>query len=288
MERRIAILFFSGTGNTEAVACMLRDELAAGAEVDTLRIEDVLCGCADFLPERYGAFGIGFPSYGFNAPSIVKDFVKRLPCGSAGVFLFTTCAGPCYLNDIAGYGLKRLLKRRGYTVTYETVICMPANILIHYDDTLSRQLIDAARRRARTMAASILEGRACVRNDGVGAAIVRGLYAWCEALMLPLLALDFHVKKTCTQCMICVIHCPKGNIRQIKNRVRFGTHCAGCYRCVYHCSRRAIAGRLFGAAILKNGYDIRRIMDDDTIAGDYVTERTRGLFSTLYQYLKDS
>lgn len=51
MAKCIAILYFSGTGNTEAVARMIRDELA---------------------------------------PGIVKSFGKRLPAGSAGVFLFMT------------------------------------------------------------------------------------------------------------------------------------------------------------------------------------------------------
>lgn len=42
MANRIAILYFSGTGNTEAVARMLRDELEPGATAEMMRIEEYL------------------------------------------------------------------------------------------------------------------------------------------------------------------------------------------------------------------------------------------------------
>jgi flavodoxin/ferredoxin len=288
MAKRMAILYFSGTGNTEAVAGMLRDALLPLAEAELVRIEDVLRGRAGFSPERYDAFGIGYPSYGFNAPSIVKDFVKRLPAGGTPVFLFMTCAGPCWLNDTAGCGLKRMLARRGYPVVYEKVFCMPANILIHYRDEIAKQLVNAARRHAHAMAGDLLEGRAKVRKDGAGAVLVRALYAWCEPFTLRLLSLDFRVRKACSRCLKCVDNCPKGNIRLKDGRVRFGARCAGCYRCVYSCPKRAITGTLLNAAIFKQGYDIGRILRDDTIDGDFITKDTKGLFSTLYKYLEES
>jgi flavodoxin/ferredoxin len=288
MAKRIAILYFSGTGNTEAVARMLRDELALGAAVDMLRIEDIIRGREEFTPGGYDMFGIGFPSYGFNAPGIVKSFVKNLPAGSVGVFLFMTCAGPCYINDIAGFGLKRLLRRRGYTLIHEKVFCMPANVLIWYRDEIARQLVNAALRRAHSMAADIFEGRVRIRRDGAGAMLVRSLYAWCEGLALPLLALDFHVRETCNQCLKCVNNCPKGNIRLRGGKIRFGARCAGCYRCVYNCPQKAIGGRLYGFAILKQGYDIGRILRDDTIDGNFINDNTKGLFSTLRKYLSES
>lgn len=113
MEGKAAILYFSGTGNTAAVAGMLRDGLAASRSVDLIRIEDVTRGRERFAPHEYSLIGMGYPSYGFNVPRTVTDFAKSLD-GSAEnrVFLFLTCAGPCYINHIASLGLKRILRRR--------------------------------------------------------------------------------------------------------------------------------------------------------------------------------
>lgn len=289
MGKHIAILYFSGTGNSAAVACLLRDELSAGGDVAVFAIEDILLNKIPFNSSGYDCIGIGYPSYGFNAPPIVSKFAKTLiGSGDTCVFLFMTCAGPCYINDIASFGLKRILSKRGFRIVYEKVFCMPANILIRYRDEIARQLYETAARKAHAMAADILSGKPCVRKDGVFAMLLRGLYVWCDEPMLRFLSLDFRVRNSCTKCSKCVNNCPGRNIRLKEGNIRFGANCAGCYRCVYNCPQRAIAGRLFNFAIFKGGYDIGRIIRDDNIDGNFITKDTKGLFKTLFRYLNDS
>jgi ferredoxin len=198
-----------------------------------------------------------------------------------------TCAGPCYINYIAPMGLKRILRKRGFKIVYEKVFGMPANVLIHFNDEISKQMWNAAARKAAVMAEDLLAGRESVRKDGIFAAILRGNYAWAERFMLPLLALDYKVSGSCVKCMKCVENCLKCNIAFQNGRIRFRTHCAGCYRCVYGCPEKAIKGRLFGIMILKNGYDIQRIIRDDTLKGDAIHKHTKGVFKTLYKYLSE-
>jgi Pyruvate/2-oxoacid:ferredoxin oxidoreductase delta subunit len=164
---------------------------------------------------------------------------------------------------------------------------MPANVLIRFGDEISKQLCNAAAAKARAMAADLLAGRERVRRDGVLAAALRGTYTWAEKLMLPFTALDFKASRACILCMKCAENCPKRNISLKNGKIRFGAHCAGCYRCVYSCPQRAIRARLFNFAILKDGYDIQRIIRDDTIASDFIGRDTKGLFKTLFKYLNE-
>ena len=63
MCKNIAILYFSGTGNTAIVANLLKDELAAGNAVELFRIDDILLKRKAFNPAGYDLIGIGYPSY---------------------------------------------------------------------------------------------------------------------------------------------------------------------------------------------------------------------------------
>jgi formate hydrogenlyase subunit 6/NADH:ubiquinone oxidoreductase subunit I len=62
-------------------------------------------------------------------------------------------------------------------------------------------------------------------------------------------------------------------------------NCLACYRCVYRCPNRAISGRLYGFAIFKKGYDIRRIVDSEEIRGEFINENTKGYYRIFLRYL---
>lgn len=288
MNNNIAILYFSGTGNTAIVAGLLKDGLAAGSAVELFRIEDILLKRRAFNPADYGLIGIGYPSYGFNVPPLVMDFARSLD-GAAhnGVFLFMTCAGPCYINDIASYSLKRVLGKRGFNVIYEKVFVMPANVLIFYRDEIVKQLYNVSVKRARGMASDILSGKTAVRKDGVLAMLLRWTYIWCDRPFMKTIAMDFKVSKTCTRCLKCIDNCPKQNIKVKNGKVKFRLHCAGCYKCVYNCPFNAISGRLFNFVIFKKGYNIENVIQNEAINGDFINKDTKGIFRTLLGYLNE-
>ena len=58
--KKVAVVYYSGTGNTEAMASVISDSLSTKAEVS-------LIGCASFSPsdvEKYDAFAFGCPAMG--------------------------------------------------------------------------------------------------------------------------------------------------------------------------------------------------------------------------------
>lgn len=285
---RVAIVYFSGTGNTRIVAELLASVFREEEKVDLYNVEEILRKKRVFCPDDYDCLGLGYPIYGFNPPHNIPKLVKDFfPGKNRRVFLFSTCAGPFYLNDIASYGLKRDLERIGCSLVYEKQFYMPANVAIPYPDSLVRQLYQAAVRKTRLMVGEIRKGTVRVRNDGILPLLFRWTYILLEKISWFTVPLDFKVSEKCNRCLICVKNCPQGNIRLERNRIRFGVDCLACYRCVYACPQKAIGARFYGIAILKKGYDIRKILEVKDGPSEFVTAQTRGMFGMLYAYLND-
>jgi ferredoxin len=286
MPKTIAILYFSGTGNTKAVTRLIGDEFKKKDQVEAIKVEDILKRKVVFDPTRYDLIGLGFPVYGFTAPDNILELVETM-AGIRGreFFIYSTCAGPFYLNDIAAAGLKSKLRKKGCAIVYEKQFYMPTNIGIRYPDELAKQLYRAAIVHSRLMVGDIERGVRKVRNDGSFPVLLRALFLIWEKMAWPQVAVDFWVKKTCDLCLKCVRSCPRNNIFVKNDRIRFRFRCLACYRCVYGCPRRAIASRFFNFAILKGEYDIRKIVDDEAIRGDYVTDKTRGYYRVFHDYI---
>jgi ferredoxin len=278
----MAIFYFSGTGNTEFIAELIKDKMTK-YRTDLYRIEDLLNHAVEADMANYEIIGIGFPSYGFNAPKIAVDFIKNMrSVNDKKCFLFLTCAGPCYLNNVAFFGVKPVLKRKGFKIIYEKTICMPANILLRYDDEMIKRIYEAATKRILIMTADISNNIEKVRNDCFVPYLFRWILILMERLAVLTVPLDFHVGKECDKCMKCVQECPRRNIRLNKDRIKYGLNCEACYRCVYGCPRKAIKGRLYDPAILKEGYTVKERFD--ICKATEIKSPLKGIFKTLEPY----
>lgn len=285
--KNVAIVYFSGTGNTRVIAELLTSEFTKNGNVDIFRVEDISKNRIGFEQGKYDILGVGTPVHGFDSSRIVYDFVNSLvPAGGKPAFVFCTCAGPFFLNDIALYGLKKVLFSKGYNVFYERQFYMPPNIATPYNDRVSKQLYEAAVRKAAVMAREIGDGRKKLRNDRILPLLMRGLYR-VEKSEWKKVSRDFRVTVECDLCMKCVAECPQGNIANKDGSIVFGRDCLACYRCVYVCPTAAIRGKVYDFARIKGGYDIRRVIGDRDIKGDYITDRTRGYYGIFRKYLKD-
>ncbi|MDD2889391.1 MAG: EFR1 family ferrodoxin [bacterium] len=283
----ISIIYFSGTGNTEFVTNLLSQNLNKTYNVDVFKVEEILKQKVKYEPDKYDIIGIGYPIYGFNAPLIIYDFANSLnTSGKKKVFLFSTCAGPTYLNDVASYGLKQKLTRKGYNVFYEKQFYMPPNIFIKYEDEANKQLCNAVLPKTQKMAEDIKLNKENVRKDG----FIPKLFGWLflfEKWGWWALGKDFRTLKSCNLCQKCVQSCPRSNIYIKNNHIKFKLSCIACFRCVYGCPNKAIAGRLYNFAILKDGYDIRKITENNQLKGNYITGETKGYYKSLIKYLSE-
>jgi len=123
-----------------------------------------------------------------------------------------------------------------------------------------------------------------VRHDKMGPKMMGWLYA-LEKKYWPLVAKDFVVQDSCTKCGKCIEDCPADNISLSEAGITFGDRCRCCYRCVYSCPSKAISGKKYKFAIFKDGYDIKEIIKDNDLRGDYITPKTLGYYGIFKKYL---
>lgn len=289
MTRRVGLCYFSGTGNTEIVTELLEAAFEChSVAVKTVRVEDVLKGRAQLDLESCDMIGLGHPIHGLDAPRIVYRFVNALPLvNDRPTFVFKSAADTVRINHGASKALIRRLEDKGYRVFYDRIICMPSNWLVGYDDRLAKQLYEAAIAKTAHMCQEILAGRErTLQIHPVLGAIARGVHKG-EDWGARMFGKELHASEACTRCGQCVELCPAGNIRWEKGRIRFGWDCMWCMRCIYACPQKAISPRLSKLLVLKQGYDIRAIVADPSIAGAFVTEDTRGYYRRFLRYVKD-
>ena len=278
---KIAVIYFSGTGNTRFISELIRDNFSKH-ETDLFPVEDILNNVIAIDINNYDIIGIGCPSIAFNPPGIIVDFCRILDeVNYKRAFLFLTCAGPCYLNNVAFFGIKKILRRKGYHVIYEKVICMPANILLKYDNEIVKRIYDSAIKKVQIMTSDILNNKIRIRKDRLLPYLFRWFLIFIAKIALITVPLDFMVNKECNKCMTCIRNCPRKNITY-KKRIKFGLKCEACYRCVYSCPQKAIKGRLYNIAIIKEGYNIQEIFE--RTKDIKIKNKLKGIWKTMNSY----
>jgi NAD-dependent dihydropyrimidine dehydrogenase PreA subunit len=95
------------------------------------------------------------------------------------------------------------------------------------------------------------------------------------------------VSDACIDCGICVDNCPTANIRRERGKITFGYNCVFCMRCIYACPQQAIVPRFSKFCVLKDGYDIRAIIANTGLEGNFVTEETRGFYRHFWKYIRN-
>jgi ferredoxin/flavodoxin len=287
MTESIGLCYFSGTGNTQVVAELLETALKRhGAEVTTVRMEHVLQDKVQFDPQAFDLVGIGHPIHGFDVPRIVYDFVNRLPqIANKRTFILKTAADFISVNNGASKSVIRRLRHKGYNVFYDRIICMPSNWAMKYEDAFAKQLCYVAIAKADHMADEVLAGKSRVLR-------VNPLFRWTarlvsrgEDLGARLFGRMLRITDACTDCGRCIDNCPTANIRRQDNKIAFGYSCVFCMRCIYSCPQKAIVPRFGRFCVLKDGYDVRAIINNSDIEGNFVTAETRGFYRHFVRYI---
>ena len=287
MAKAVAILYFSGSGNTEALAKLyVREFEARGNKVDLIKVEEFLRDRDLFNPGRYDLIGIGYPVHAFGVPKIMAACFKALPFSvNKKVFTFKSPGDP-FVKGGATTFVRSRLGRKGYEVFNEATLVMASNLLIRYPDALIKQLYEhAVKIITRQVAEALLLKRRLQRNT---------LGMWCLTAMNPLEHFGCSLfgrglraaKRECTLCEKCIKACPTTNIHRKGQRIKFGWRCTFCVRCFYVCPSAAINAPWFKAIKVKDWYDLGRIVGDDGIKGDFVHAGTKGYYRGFYKYFE--
>jgi ferredoxin len=250
---KLAILYFSGTGNTDYVAHYLAGKLAGlPVELDLRPMEQQPAAALD----GYDLLAIGFPVYACDAPDFFQAYLEELAPGEGrGAFAF------CTKGAMAGSAVRHNLKRladRGYVPLAGTSVAMPGSdglAFIGKDSRMARSAVQkdydhlkAADQLAERMAevlSGLAAGQPVDRFENPLPSSTTGLLvdrAWDYVYHLfgDYMRARFRADERCTSCGLCERVCPSGNIDLQGGHPRFADRCVLCMRCIHTCPEEAI------------------------------------------------
>lgn len=293
LNTKIGIFYFSGTGNTELIAKRFAEGLRSrGQDVDLFKVEDILKGTCSVKYEVYELIGIGHPVLGFGASGIVECFADQLPNSSGTpAFVFKTASSPHYVNNGASNMILRSLREKGYTPFHNSLLAMPCNFYLKYDDRLNKQLYQAAQHKVELFVEEIVNR--IPRNlqiHPVLEKVLKTVYYYEERHGGKYFAKGLRTTDACTLCLKCVRNCPTSNISEGPEGITFSDNCLWCMRCIYSCPQKAIQATHLKASVIDpftGGSSLHALMKDTENDGQFITRKSKGYYKHFIKYLEE-
>jgi ferredoxin len=285
--KKICIYYFSGTGNTELISQLFYAEFAKhGVKTEIIAVEDVLKGKSSITIKNYDFIGFAHPVHAFGPPKIYLDFIKSLPSADDTPSFYFRTSGDPFCNGGATIMVRKVLQRKKYKVFHESLLVMPSNVVIQYDDELVKQLFNTAKRKISRIVKEVLQNESKLQKNSLMLRITSSLFNKAETIGAKYFGRYLYVTESCNQCNLCITKCPTGNIYEDNEnrKIKFRKNCTFCLRCVYLCPNNSIKNKYMNFFIIKNGYNINRVIQNSRIKGNYVTEATKGFFKHFYKY----
>jgi len=227
------IYYFSGTGNSKWAAEQLAD-----------KTEDELCNIADLLNDKNWhltvkkgeAFGLVFPVYGWSAPLVVLDWLKKVSF-EEGVYCYAvcTCGVDCGLtmNTLTRY----MPLQSGFS------LIMPENYITLFKaespQNISHKIAVASSRLdniskailSKKQVFDVFQGKLPAFKSRFVSPIFNAFYMNDK---------KYYTTSSCTGCGLCSEACPLKNIQLIDGTPHWQGNCTQCMACICRCPALAI------------------------------------------------
>ena len=226
------ILYFSGTGNSLAIARKIAEALNDQELPLTEAVQQ------DLTNEQ--RIGLVFPTYDFNMPLAVRTLVPQLRISSnAYVFAVITCGGQVG-NTI--WTLHRLLHKQGIKLAYSHKVSVPDNSALAFgrNPNLQTKKFDRVPARIEQIVSDLQAEHHTLHYSWFSfLSWIMGLPAM-ERGMIRTLGPKVNPDK-CIGCNTCVRVCPLGNIDLKDKKAIIGDNCTACLACVHVCPQQAVS-----------------------------------------------
>ena len=233
---KIALFFFSGTGNTRWVAEILNKHLSQNTTVDLFDLEKEF----EFDHHDYDKFIVAHPVYGAHVPRFVIERVDELIPGNKKLTVIATFG---YVNALGYFAEKKMLGRdidAYFNVKMFNNISTPRlkTSIKAPDKRLGKKAgIEA---KIKNMSDLIMHGKK--RIQGIGPQLIVGIKL--RKTFQPGLQAHYQTLGVdldcCTHCGRCVRECPTHSIFEENGKYRFEATCTACMRCYNFCPVNAI------------------------------------------------
>jgi ferredoxin/flavodoxin len=237
------IFYFSGTGNSLAVASAVAEKLTDTEVVSIIALRE-----NKIIPEHYAKIGFVYPTCYSHASKIVLDLVKGLQLHSnQKIFLIATCGGG---QGFALSDMKQQLQSSTRNVIQEFSVALPGNHIVGFSawpNFIQNILFNRAKKTIDKIVYQI-------QNDIPTKPIRTPPFPKYFTLMQKTLnekvlgvpdiyetQPEFYTTDACEHCGICEKLCLANNIKVSSNNVQFGDRCEQCMACIQWCPNRAIS-----------------------------------------------
>jgi hypothetical protein len=145
----IAIIHFSGTGNTEYIGRYLKSQFEAlGKNCEIIPLEELTLKKRTLAINDYDLIGLGYPIHASMHPGIVFDFVSSLCRSEDRYFLFST-VGNYWASAEVRTICAWLLLTKGWRMVHEAVYSMPANMNVQAEPNALHHRLNRSLRKSR-------------------------------------------------------------------------------------------------------------------------------------------
>lgn len=272
-----AIICFSGTGNSLAVAQLLAETLddtrLIYLEHDTLT--EMLAGRIEINADNIIWV---CPVYSWGLPPVMIRVMEHADITPGAVHdLVVTCGDDCGLVTRQWIDL---MTSRGFDATAAYSVQMPNTyvVMVGFDvdkPAIRNAKLDAFVQRTKAVAESIKRVDRC--DD-----TVRGSFAWIKSRVIyPWFMRHYMSSKPfncdtrrCTGCGLCARSCPLDNITMRPDpegqRPSWGDNCTQCLRCYHICPTHAVR---YGKATDKKGQYIYSKFKKNRLTNDHTHQQ---------------
>jgi ferredoxin len=233
------VYFYSGTGNSLAVAKKLED---AGADVHSISFEyqkmqesqenHIIC--------KASKIGFVIPTYYLGLPRIVHEFIKALDIRNADYIYVVATMGGNIKGGIIRQ-IKALIKEKNYALDMGCYVQMPMNDFTFAKvDEPDRQkiLLEKSEKRIQDVVKIVQIEKKHFDFEPLGFMAKKRNAPFCENARTS--DYKFSVTEACTGCDICSGMCSTGNIKIIDKRPQWQHGCQMCLACFHSCPEQAI------------------------------------------------
>ena len=231
------IYYFTGTGNSLAIAKMIAEKIG---DCEVIRVTNKLDICE---PIEADVLGFVFPIYSWGMPVMFKDFIKKIQINKADyVFVITNYAGN-FGNALKSFQ-KEMIKKNRYLDAFCEVV-MPNNYVVMGNAAPKEEaakIVQKAKPIIDDYAQNIFNRKPVPMKK------VKFAGKFLSAIVYSLFASNvkksdksFFSSDNCNGCGICVKVCPAENIILNENKQPIWQHrCEQCHACIHWCPQRAI------------------------------------------------
>lgn len=234
---KIAIVYFSGTGNTEKVL----KEFESFFKIQNNEVKMIKIESGEYIPTDIDILIIGYPVHAFNAPKIVLDYFNNISFFKEGLptYIVKTSGEGLTLNNGSSNKLTSILKNKGITIFNEYHYLMPYNIIFRHSDKMAYKMWKIVLELIPLDVKEILDKKRIVIKYSLGTKFVSNALR-IEQPGAHIIGSGFEVNNNCIHCGLCEKNCPTKNIIIKNDKVYFKEKCMICMRCVFNCPKDAI------------------------------------------------